>query len=409
MLVDQRSSYRQITLEDYSAMAGPDWPDYQHFKDGCKIEQSIAIEIDSMLDSVEKEKSNLSNFCVLPFFGREYPENGHCCLLPSGYDIDEIRNDMLNNRRSRWCESCWVLEDSGNTSDRQLKNSTLDFYTNTDLVTLYKQAKSGDYDVMHYKISAGNYCNATCFTCDSISSTSWGKLESKNKNSKKLDLKIIKKDNEQIQINYHTATYISFMGGESTMIRTHWDIIEQLVAVGNTQCVISFVTNGSFELTQRQRDLLKKFQNVIFCFSIDGIGKVFEYMRFPLSWQKTLENIDWARKQGYKISSHYTISNLNVFYYEQTTNWFRENDIKYQQCLVTTPEYLTPFSLSHSVKQKILSNTENQSLKNWLSRHNDQDEKNFVLMLEEIKKQDELKQIKIYDYMPEFSDIIGIS
>ena len=32
-------------------------------------------------------------FCVLPFYGKEYIHGKqiHCCLLPSGYVIDEIK------------------------------------------------------------------------------------------------------------------------------------------------------------------------------------------------------------------------------------------------------------------------------------------------------------------------------
>ena len=64
-------------------------------------------------------------FCVLPFYGYEFTTSdsgsSHCCLLPKGYDIEEIRQDILDKKRSKWCTACWKLEDAGLSSDRLLK------------------------------------------------------------------------------------------------------------------------------------------------------------------------------------------------------------------------------------------------------------------------------------------------
>lgn len=415
MLVDQKPSYRQITQQDYQAMSGPNWPSLDEFLKGGKIEQFVADELDQMLGEVDTKRKKLSSFCVLPFYGKEFPSNEHCCLLPKNYNIDRIRDDMLNNRRTPDCDKCWMLEDAGYLSDRQVKNFTLDFYSDTDLLYLYERAMNGEYSTTHYKIDASNYCNATCVTCGSSASTAWGDLLKNNqeivkdfygKNRNPEPLYVLKKNSEEISIDYKTAKFVLLRGGESTMIRTHWDIVENIVNAGNDECCISFVTNGSFNLTDRQKALLKQLKNVNFCFSIDGIEKVYEYMRFPLSWEKTVDNVNWAQDEGYLVSASYTISNLNILYYEQTTKWFDDNSIHYLDNPVYSPEYFSPRSLGSDIKQKIIDRTNHSMVRHLLSTHTDVDETNYKEFFKRIQYQDSLKKIKLRDYLPDFAELI---
>jgi hypothetical protein len=401
MLVDQKSLYQQITEHDYQLMSGPDWPSYQEFISGAQIEKSVADELDSMLISTSQKQQNISNFCVMPFYGWEYPTNTHCCLLPNDYDLGSIQTDMLNNQRNPQCHKCWTLEDAGITSERQIKNFTLDYYTNTDILYLYDQCVAKQNTTSHYQIAASNFCNATCVTCNDKSSTAWGDLL-KNTTKSTVPLKLFKEHTVQPHVDYTAARFVGFKGGESTMIRTHWNIIEQLIEHKNFDCCVSFVTNGSFTLTDRQKYLLSQFKNVNFNFSIDGVGAVFEYMRYPISWDKINDNISWARNQKFTVSSTYTISNLNIYYHNQTIKWFEDNNIRYLENVVYDPVHFAPKSLSKSIKQKIISSSESQLIQNMLNQHVDSDDVNYQECLKQIQFQDQLKNIRIQDYVPEF-------
>jgi len=405
MLVDQKSLYKNITEEDYHSMAGPDWPDYHTFSQGGQIEKFVADEIDQMLSAVGDRRKQISNFCVLPFYGREFPSDTHCCLLPPVYNIDKIRTDMLHNRRPSECSKCWRVEDAGHLSDRQIKNRTLDFYTNIDLLNLYDNAVSGNYQTSHYKLAASNFCNATCVTCNSYSSTAWADLLEANSQSMQ-PLRVVKVDDQKISIDYQSAKFIGFMGGEPTMIRTHWDALEKLLEHDNRECMISFVTNGSFDLTARQKSLLKEFVNVNFNFSIDGTEKVFEYLRFPLNWQKLLDNINWAKEQNFLVSATYTISNLNILYHETTKKWFNNNDIKFIENPVYDPTWFAPRSLDRLTKEKLLEQTNDNLIRSLLRSHTADDDNNYRKFLSQIKSQDKMKGIRMNDYLPEFADLI---
>jgi sulfatase maturation enzyme AslB (radical SAM superfamily) len=199
-----------------------------------------------------------------------------------------------------------------------------------------------------------------------------------------------------LQIDYKTAKLINFRGGEPLLSKTNFHILEQLLLVGNTECFISFQTNGSITPTDDQEVLLRNFKNLNFSFSIDGIGPVFEYLRYPLKWSDIEKNIDWCRQRNIMISINYTISNLNVFYHEQTTSWFKKNKIPYLYNLVYSPEWFAPSVLPLSVKSRI----------NFDFVNSDKDTEWYAIFKEKISQQDTWKGISMHDYLPDLAELL---
>jgi sulfatase maturation enzyme AslB (radical SAM superfamily) len=193
----------------------------------------------------------------------------------------------------------------------------------------------------------------------------------------------------------------AFHGGEPFLSSTNFELLEQILDHDNDDCFVSFVTNGSFDLTKQQKYILSKFKRVNFCFSIDGIGSVFEYMRYPLSWSKTLHNITWAQDQGIDVSASYTLSNLNLWYHAQTVAWFQEQGINFLTSLVDYPAHFQPSALPENVKDLIVAR--DPGIGKLLGKHTDQDDQNYQQFLAEIQKQDQWKGISIVDYLPEFA------
>ncbi len=395
---------KHLTFEDYQLVAGPDWPDYKSVVQG-NAPEFVLQELADMYKSTSEELQNVSNFCVLPFYAKELPSTMPCCHLPKGYDVASIRADIAVNKRNSQCNYCWKMEDIGAQSDRQIQNETLSSLTGHSVVELAANARLGNSAVIKYKIDAGNFCNATCVTCEPGSSSSWGKLHNQYFDQKIPIVDMLRETSDFFDdIDYKQAQHISFTGGEGTMIKTHWRILERLIAVGNTDCVIGFVTNGSFIPTARQMNILKQFNTVQFCYSIDGIESRYEYMRFPLSWNQTVQNIQWAREQGFDISASYTISNLNVMYYPETVGWFIDNNIPFLENLVDRPAYFAPSILSDSVKHSIVQQTQNNRVQQLLDAPNNN--KDFKRFCDVIRLQDNMKSIKLADYMPELSQLL---
>ena len=388
------NNYKHVTQRDYVAVAGPDWPAFVDFQQHVNVPDFVYNEIDQML--AEPLPFDHPSFCVLPFYGWEYPLNTACCLLPKKHDLKKIQSDMLNGVRPDSCAKCWNLEDRGIKSDRQLKNETVDFYLNKNIQDLCTDAKLVKTSVLHYKIDTSNTCNAACVTCGPISSSYWGLLHKKNKQSYSHNWQISCNDVDP-KIDYKTARLITFRGGEPLLSKTNFSILQKLISAGNTECFISFQTNGSITPTADQEVILKHFKNLNFSFSIDGIGPVFEYLRYPLKWSDIEKNIAWCHQRNIMVSANYTLSNLNVLYHEKTQAWFVAHNINYQLNLVYDPAWFSPSALPGWVKDQIGFDFINQPA----------DDENYAVFRSKIAEQDAWKNISLRDYLPELADLLG--
>lgn len=397
--------YKSLSKDDYTAFAGSDWPSYEQFQRQDKVEQFVYDEIDEYLSRYTKFDDPA--FCVLPFYGIEYPANLSCCIMQPA-DINQVKHQMLNGVRPAACQACWKLEDAGLVSDRIIKNTALDYYTKQDLSSLYNDAKTNKSSILSYKIDTSTVCNATCTTCNGNNSSSWRRLEKVNTGLAKKQSRGISSAKAQQIVDFPTAKMINFRGGEPLLSKTNFFILEKLIECGNTECFISFTTNGSVIPNNRQLEILSHFENINFNLSIDGVGKVFEYLRYPLKWESVLAMIDFCKEHNFEVSASYTISNLNILYHAQTTQWFKDNDINYINNMVTYPTYFSASALSKEIKNKILSLNNDHELTYILSQHSVHDDSNFEKFKTEILKQDSWKKININDYLPELAKLINL-
>ncbi len=396
------NKYAHISQADYETVAGPDWPSFDRFRLHDNVPVFVYKEIDKMLRPVEGFSH--PTFCVLPFYAIEYPDKTPCCLMSGVETLKEVQQLMLSRQRPRSCAKCWKLEDAGLKSDRLIKNETLDHFSNIDLEQLITQSRLGKNEIIHYKIDTSNTCNAACVTCNGESSNTWNKLLQKNNLPAKKNWKI-QPDQTADWINYSGAKSLSFRGGEPFLSDTNFYILEQLIEHNNTDCFVSFVTNGSFSLNARQKEILAKFKNLNFCFSIDGVGPVFEYLRWPLKWADIENNISWCQTNNIEVSVSYTLSNINLLYHTTTTQWFTNYNINYLVNPVYSPGHFRPESLPAKIKQQLGQQHDSDAISQWLA-HSPSDDQLFAKFQVEIAKQDHMKNISMQDYLPELSELL---
>jgi len=329
----------------------------------------------------------------MPFYGREYyfdKKSTPCCLLPQSADLQKIQKSMLAGEKPPECQKCWNLEQEGIESERQLKNKTFDFYKDKDIKLIEEDCKNNHYSKQIIKIATSNLCNSTCITCNSLFSSKWAQL-------KNIPINYVSINNSDIQeINWNEVVMLSFVGGEPLYEKKNFEILSTLIKIENTDCFISFVTNGSVPLSGQQLEILNKFKNLNICISIDGIGPVFEYLRYPLTWDTLIKNINQFKKLKTNISVSYTISNLNILYYHETINWFKQQGFDYNHNMVTSPSYFNVNNLPVEIKKNLpLVNNVNQF-----------DSNLFSIFKSEVENQDNLKGISIKNYLPELWKVL---
>lgn len=338
-------------------------------------------------------------FCVLPFYSVEIahniPNNIYCCRLPTGTDITQVQKSILNHQRSPACHACWKLEDYGLTSERQLHNSAFDFYLDRDLERIEQDVHDQNNQPQIIKLGTSNLCNGTCVTCSSDASSAWAALESKPINYNRISQAEIDK------INWADIRQLSFVGGEPLLEKLNFEILQRLIDLRNTGCFVSIVTNGSCALTAGQFQILSQFSNLNICLSIDGVAARFEYMRYPLSWALLCENLERFKQITSNISVSAMISNVNVYYYTELMEFFKQHNLNYLCKQVEQPRHFSPGNLPDKFKQQVLDNNplyrdQVHSFLNMGVYSNGL----FKKCCEEIQRQDTLKNINISDFMP---------
>ncbi len=338
-------------------------------------------------------------FCVLPFYSLEIDhrtgKNIYCCRLPADTDIKQVQQSIINQQRSPSCGTCWRLEDRGLPSERQLHNSAFDFYLDRDLEKIEQDAIDNQYRSQIVKLDTSNLCNGMCVTCNSSHSSAWAALENKPIKYNKIATKEIDK------INWQDIRQLSFVGGEPLLEKLNFEILNRLLESNNTSCFVSIVTNGSCALSPAQFQLLRKFSNLNICLSIDGVSARFEYMRYPLSWSLLCENLEHFKKITSNISVSAMISNVNVYYYTELIDFFKQNNLNYLCKQVEQPRYFSPGNLPDYFKQQVIDNNPlyGDQVRSFLNMGAFSDAL-FKKCCEEIQRQDTLKNIDISDYMP---------
>jgi len=249
---------------------------------------------------------------------------GPCCLFQKKIPVDQ---DLLTNRKkvfeiiTGWtddCGHCYHLEQANQQSLRQ---------TGPDWIPDRVPSQSA----IMVDINLDKECNAACVMCNEKSSTLWMKEKNKFQGIK---LKLEKSTdlvNDHIErivslVPLDQMTYLKFVGGEPLFTDTHLKVLSQLPNPQNI--TVHYTTNGSIFPSQEVLDIWARFKTIIFAASIDGIDQQFNYIRWPLSWQKVSNNLIRLKQHGLHnlmFRVEFTANILNVFYYDLLEQWVKKN------------------------------------------------------------------------------------
>ena len=288
------------------------------------------------MNSIENIYQELGeNICLYPFFGAFYQTNNvvptavesmpnsvrPCSIVMADdrhkWDIvnasvhnsrntpawKQMRQDFVDNKFHEIydCRSCSYNEQSGTTSPRQQNNKFL-----AQFVTL-------DY-------YPSNYCNYSCIMCAGGASSQRQTFE----------VKVLKYD-QKIVLNAADPDFfaalekvqlINFTGGETALQKQVHDIMDYLIEKDLAKNIlITLLTNASSSANDLD-EKFRKFKQVIYNVSIDGIGQVIEYQRRGAKWSRVEPNALELMNHAY-ISTviNYVLTGVNVLSAMDFVNW----------------------------------------------------------------------------------------
>ena len=329
----------------------------------------------------------MKNYCALPFGHMCTDTMGDyrvCCQHPVPKDyrvnirdvtpedwlknayLQEVRDSIANDVRHPGCSTCWKTEDAGMSS---MRNITAKEYK---ILGVHKCQEK----FVNVEVQAGNLCNLTCIMCDETSSSA---IHAENK---KLGISVINQNsvkwNDQAWNNFEKILkmqpkVLTIRGGEPLYNKKLLEIIENLSEEQCANTLLHIITNAT-AWNERWQIALARFKLVRMMLSIDGVGDVYEYIRYPAKWDAVNANIDSISAQpNFKIVVHTTVQNLNIGNLEHIIDWCNQKRFFIQLYKCYNPEYLQPVNLP----EKLIDPTIEQ-LKRCLKKTNYTNVQQFV-------------------------------
>ncbi len=311
------------------------------------------------LDNIYQELGE--HICLYPFFGAFYqtnnvvpiaqegmPNSVRPCSIVMADDMNKwnITNDSIHDTRNApvWkqmrqdfiqdkfhdiydCRSCSYNEKSGVSSPRQQNNKFLAQFLQSDIVSEVYQIINDDYnvhDIITLDYYPSNYCNYSCVMCA-------GGASSKRQT---FEVQVMKKQ-EKIVLNVADPDFysvldkvqlINFTGGETALQSQVHEIMDYLIEKDLAKNIlITLLTNASSSASALD-EKFRKFKQVIYNVSIDGIGDVIEYQRRGAKWASLSVNaLELMDHEYISTVVNYVLTGINVFSAMDFINWCYES------------------------------------------------------------------------------------
>jgi len=227
-----------------------------------------------------------------------------------------------------------------------------------------------------------NICNSACQSCNAGLSTKIGSLESRD---------YARVDNYDVfqTLPLDRVIELDVNGGEPTASKNYKKVLNDLPE--NTR-IVRMNTNGS-RMIKEIEDVLKRNIMVIITMSLDGIGSVHDYARWPIKWTDYKKTVDAYKdlQKKYKLLQldfWTTVSCLNVKNLPDIINFARNKGMPHDWAFLDQPSVLNVrYKNKFTIVAKHISPEEIAI-----------DEDNSKQLESFIKRQDMLRDISIDDY-----------
>lgn len=290
-------------------------------------------------------------FCPLPWNHLFFKPNGKVQACCETYDtqfdpsetieatandpiLKKLRLDLLNPKiKPEICKRCIERETYQDFSVRlSSMNIHKDWTEQKARAVTEADGELKKFRLENVDIRWSNLCNYKCRFCSLASSNTWLQdqhnlkhIPGYNKNFDKFNPKtgIAEYDMDWQDLKKHLPylKYVKLAGGEPTIMPGTYQLLEELIKIGNTSCQISLITNGT-TVKFGNKDLLKLFTNfkglTKIQVSLDGMGKAHEWLRSGKEdWDIIKNNLvlfkEYADANNWHINFHTGISWMNLY------------------------------------------------------------------------------------------------
>jgi len=326
-------------------------------------------------------------FCILPWMHMATNASGNlrvCCnstpgknyvTRPNGrpYKISDpdasdywnspvltnIREQFLAGKRPEMCERCFREEDAGIRSARQSWNSS--WYQEQDYSTI------AEPHIKYFDIRLGNLCNLKCRMCNPFASNQW--IDEWNLVERALpveEAERLKKmdwfEGDQTWDNiFKYAEYIEeiyLTGGEPTLAISQYRLFDRLIEAGLARKIRLKYNTNMTNIPQKMVDYWQHFKRIKINASIDAVGDLNRYIRYPTAWSSVEKNLKIFKQMRDEdrcnLQVHVTVQVYNVLYLDKLFDYLYDLDITdIYLNILNHPRYLNIRCLPEQLKKQV--------------------------------------------------------
>lgn len=390
------------------------------------------------------------HFCVLPWTHISNEPNGklRACCIASENIVDEdgkplrlqthtvaeifhsaymkeLRAAFRRGDKPESCSICWKDEANQKRSKRMVYN---DLIFNEGHQIDFQSEPDHPFD-FHLQLS--NVCNLKCRTCHPHASTKWYKeAQDSGITFERPDSAIVSDVSRFWQARDSWLPYVrSFecLGGEPLFMPEFKQLIDEVVDRGYAKNIdIRLSSNGTQRPEQFMEKMISNFRRIGLGLSIDGVGKRFEYLRHPGSWDDVRANIDYYSglrdrysSEEYTFSVTHTISWMNVYYVGEFHREFfdRWGDCNIWNNQVHYPPWFSIGILPDQIKDRVIEHLNTfdwppnarDKIEPFLTfmRSTEHDSENMAKGIREIKRGDAYRKESYREAFPEMAELLS--
>jgi sulfatase maturation enzyme AslB (radical SAM superfamily) len=451
--------------------------------------------MDNSINELRKEIVNSETFCFYPFLELSTNPAGHlkpCCYYSNVLFRDEegdytniysitknstleevwnsrpmieIRRQLVEGEVNKNCDTCYR---DGPASMRV--RSISEYKNNAEVLTKVQDTILNGYETPYLpsrlELKPSNLCNLKCVMCNSYDSTQVAKelveLSTKFKGINVKTGRFISINLEQPGITETHAAFedvevpdwsdndelwnsfvkiapglehLSFAGGEPTLIPFVQKVLDYCVEQDYAKNIRISVASNFTNMNKNFLEVMPKFKRFEIIASIDGIGLVNDYCRYPSKWSQISSNYEKTKQltkySNVKIMTNITVNFLNVMNLDQLLYWIEDHADRYpyfrqypyninliwspsDQRIEHLPKHLKDIAIQRLERYKETSNILKE-FPGMISRIdlvlNELKKQGSEYELEQFKKRlkvlDTHREINVVDYIPDLGDVFN--
>ncbi len=216
----------------------------------------------------------------------------------TGKYLTGVRKSMLDNKKLPECSGCYKREKQYGNSPRTFINKK------------YK-GNLVEHSIKRVDLKLGNKCNLKCKMCFPYASSElWKEWKDLGWNSSEKD------PNKDTTWRYYDGYFeedyawpknksnmdkikevalkskiIHVTGGEPTLNPEFFDLLKYCIDKDVAKDIKLEVTTNATKIHPKFFDMARQFKNLFVVISMDGVGKTYEYVRYPANYDTVYKNI----------------------------------------------------------------------------------------------------------------------